>query len=89
MDDVILPLKSEHLRETAKELIFKYGEIGSSLRITMIGKVTREITTTAMPDFHNGNPFFEFPQILSGVLGSLGLINSGDLIVSPVAIYFE
>lgn len=84
----LAPLKSEFLRETSKELMFKYGGSNSSIQVTMIGKVTNRIDSIEMPDL-SINPFFEFPKILNSVLNPLGVINKGDLIVSPIAIYFE
>jgi hypothetical protein len=86
MGNVVAPLKSEYLREKANELMFKYG--GSNLQVTMLGKVTHKIEEISMPDLTK-DPFFEFPKILSAVLSPLGVINEGDLIISPVAIYFE
>lgn len=87
--NTIAPLKNEYLREKAKELTFKYGGAKSNLKITMVGKVTSKVDSVETPDFNGANAFFEFPKLLSTVLHPLGVINEGDLIVSPIAIYFE
>ncbi|MCG2990856.1 hypothetical protein, partial [Escherichia coli] len=86
MGNKIAPLKNNFLRETAKELMFKYGEESEDIKINMIAKVTRVISSTSMPDLSQGDPFFEFPQILNAILGPIGIINKGDLVVSPIAI---
>ncbi|MBM7585799.1 hypothetical protein JOC86_002341 [Bacillus pakistanensis] len=86
--NAIAPLKNEYLREKANELMFKYGGASSSLTVTLVGKVTKKITDTNMPEF-NKDPFFEIPAILNSVLSPLGIIKKGDLIISPIAIYFE
>lgn len=88
MGNTIAPLKNEFLREKANELMFKYGGLNTNLKITMLGKVTHKIEDTSMPNI-SSDPFFEFPKILSSVLGSLGIIEEGNLIISPIAIYFE
>jgi hypothetical protein len=89
MENTIAPLKNEYLREKASELMFKYGGTSTNLQMTMIGKVTQKVNGVGMPDFSGNDTFFEFPKILSAVLNPLGIINEGDLIISPIAIYFE
>ncbi|MEK5272596.1 hypothetical protein NSR00_17945 [Aeribacillus sp. FSL K6-8394] len=88
MRDAIAPLKKEYLRETAKELMFKYGASSSSIHVTIVGKVTNKIKSVKIPDLTK-DPFFEFPNIINAVLHPLGVINEGNLIISPIAIYFE
>jgi hypothetical protein len=87
MHNVIAPLKYDFLREKSSELMFKYGN-NNKTKATLIGKVTNIIKTVDMPNLEK-DPFFEFPKVLTGVLYPLGVINVNDLIVSPVAIYFE
>ncbi|CAM5580762.1 hypothetical protein SAFG77S_09093 [Streptomyces afghaniensis] len=89
MDRVIAPLKNEFLREKSNQLMFKYGNNGSSIDITLIGKVTSKVKNVEMPNFNSGNPFFEFPGIINGILSPFGVIKKGDNIVTPIAIYFE
>jgi hypothetical protein len=87
MDNLIAPLKNDYLREKASELMFKYSS--SELKISLIGKVASRIQNVSPPDFNDAELFFQFPSILNTVLHPLGVINKGDYIVSPIAIYFE
>jgi hypothetical protein len=89
MNKIISPLKNEYLREKPQELLFKYGGGTSSIEVTLIGKVTKEITKTKMPDLNSVDALYEFPSVVNAVLHEISLINTGDFIVSPIAIYFE
>ncbi|MBO1515676.1 DUF6414 family protein [Metabacillus bambusae] len=88
MENTIAPLKDDYLREKANELMFKYGTSSTNIYLTMVGKVTNKIDSIELPNFDK-DPFFSFPKILNMVLNPLGVVNEGDLIISPVAIYFE
>lgn len=87
--DTIAPLKNEYLREKANELMFKYNGTGAEVQITMIGKVTSTIDSIETPSFEGNDVFLQLPKMLNSVLHPFGLIDVGDIIVSPVAIYFE
>lgn len=86
------PLKEEYIRGNNSDIIFKYGT-QSSLKITVIGKTTRIFDQFDIDMFsENGdlskasiaiNVFFQ------EVLDQIRLIKKGDIIVSPIAIYFE
>lgn len=89
MDNIIVPLKNECLREKSSELMFKYGGGTSSLKITMVGKVTSKIDSVEAPELNGVDGFIRFPELINAVLHSLGVLNKDDLVVSPVAIYFE
>lgn len=86
MNTVIAPLKENYLRENTSELMFKYGG-NTKVTATMIAKVTSKITSVEIPNIEK-EPLFEFPKILVGVLNPLGVIDQGDVVVSPIAIYF-
>lgn len=88
MKNAIAPLKNEYLREKSKELMFKYGGASSSIQVTIVGKVTNKINNVDMPNMEK-DPLFEIPSMINAVLHPLGIINKGDLIISPIAIYFE
>lgn len=86
------PLKPEYLRESSDELSFKYGS-NSPIRITMIGKVTRVYDNLISSGVDPGTNIHAGMQLFSAAveqfLMQTGLLKTGDLIVSPVAIFFE
>ncbi|NRQ52005.1 MULTISPECIES: hypothetical protein [unclassified Brevibacillus] len=89
----VAPLKSEFLRESAKEMSFKYG-VNSHLQVTLIGKITREYDSLlAQNSPSNDSSLISALQGLSSsvetMLSSMDLLNEGDYIVSPIAIFFE
>lgn len=88
MENALAPLKKNYLRESANELMFKYGGVESKIKVTMLGKVTQNLQSITMPTFAQ-DPFSEFPDFVTNLLGSLGIVKEGDKIISPVAIYFE
>lgn len=87
-DGFIAPLKAEFLRELGKELTFKYGN-SPSLKVTLLGKITGELNTEDLPNLDGVDAVLELHQFIYFMLNSLSLTKKGDLIVSPVAIYFE
>lgn len=89
MKNIITPLKNEFLRETAKELMFKYGRGKDDIKVTLIGKTTSIVDNVETPNFQGSDFLFEIPAILNSVLSPLGILNQGDCIISPIAIYFE
>ncbi|WP_437828914.1 DUF6414 family protein [Niallia taxi] len=91
MDNTISPLKQEFLREKSQQLMFKYGHNGSSIDVTLVGKVTSKVKSVEMPNFNSNssNVFLEFPAIITFFLNTFGVVKRGDLIVTPIAIYFE
>lgn len=89
MQHILAPLKNNFLREKSNELMFKYWN-NDQIQATLIGKVTSRINNLEQPDFKLVNEvLFELPKILLIILNPLGVMNLGDFIVSPVAIYFE
>ncbi|MCG7318684.1 DUF6414 family protein [Brevibacillus laterosporus] len=90
--DFISPLKVEYLRETIGDLIFKYGN-QSQLEICVLGKVTQVFDKISLSMFENNSAFSEVAsstdQMLEALLGEVKLIKKGDIILSPIAIYFE
>ncbi|MCD2332895.1 DUF6414 family protein [Bacillus cereus] len=97
MGKIFIPLKQNYLRETIDELIFKYGQNNPSVKATLIGKVTRKISNdeTQFPDFSNlmtqssQNIFNSFLGLPLGMLSNFDVLTTDDVVVSPVAIYFE
>lgn len=90
--DYMAPLRSDYLRESSKELNFKYGE-GSGIQVTLIGRVTKIFESFETNLFEEEGNFAELSSGIHGVveliLGEMKSIKKGDAIVSPVAIYFE
>ncbi|AFC32114.1 hypothetical protein PM3016_5414 [Paenibacillus mucilaginosus 3016] len=88
----ISALKEKYVRETNSELIFKYGT-KSSLKLTVLGKVTREFDEFDIDMFNKGGMFSHITESITGVtrqfIDEVKLIKKGDIIISPIAIYFE
>ncbi|WP_068775790.1 hypothetical protein [Paenibacillus sp. FJAT-26967] len=86
------PLKSEFLRNTSEDLIFKYGT-SSKIEITVLGKLTREFIDFDLNMFKENGNFRELStltnQMMDSFVDEVNLMEKGDIIVSPVAIYFE
>lgn len=86
----VAPLKTGFLRETSKEILFKYGKENQILEAVIIGKVTRKFDSNlnnealGFMDFLNS-----FNSQMELLMTQIDLINFGDYIVSPIAIYFE
>ncbi|MBB6689955.1 hypothetical protein H7B90_00925 [Cohnella xylanilytica] len=87
----IAPLKQEHLRESSKELVFKYGK--SSLEITLLGKFTKIFDNFInTEDSTKESPIggiVSFLESFDELFSSMGILKKGDKIISPIAIYFE
>lgn len=88
MDNAIVPLKSDFLREKGQELSFKYGNT-PNLKITLLGKITSSINDIDVPALASPEAILELHEMLYAIFGLFNLIKKGDKIVSPVAIYFE
>lgn len=91
IDGCIAPLKKEHLRESSFELNFKYG-MNSKIEITIIGRVTKVFESFNDNYIKQG----EFKEVMDStteaielMIQNIDFIQKGDLILSPVAIYFE
>lgn len=88
----VAPLKPDYLRESSSELGFKYGH-SSKLRITLIGKVTRVYDNLISQGIDPSANIYGMMQLLSSAVEQFliesALLKTGDLIVSPVAIFFE
>lgn len=89
-DGFISPLKEEYLRESSSELNFKYSS-NSRMEVTVLGRATR-VFDSFSSDIFSG----EFKELSSVILvmteqiyGQLNILQKGDIVVSPVAIYFE
>ncbi|MDL5023339.1 DUF6414 family protein [Bacillus velezensis] len=89
MKNILTPLKNKFLRESAKELMFKYGRGKDNIKVTLIGKTTSIVDNVEVPNFNGNNFLFEIPNVLNSVFGPLGILKKGDCIISPIAIYFE
>jgi hypothetical protein len=87
----VSPVKLEYLRESSTELNFKYGE-GSDIKITVVGRATRRFSTYTMGALTTGL-FSEVGSSITSmsdeIISSIDALKDGDIIVSPVAIYFE
>lgn len=89
-DRYISPLKLKYLRESSTELIFKYGK-RSFIDATVVGKVTRifdSLDATILDGSMNVTSYIT-KNIIDVALNSIMIIKKGDIIISPVAIYFE
>lgn len=86
----ISPLKDEYLRESGAELNFKYST-NSKIKITVLGRATRVF------DGFDPNILDDELNEVSVALGSMmniiynkfKIIKNGDVIISPIAVYFE
>lgn len=87
-DNILVPLKKDYLREESKDLTFKYGT-SSGLKINILGKVTRIIDDVEIPDFDQDFDYMKIGEIVNFILNSIGVLDEGDYIISPIAIYFE
>ncbi len=87
----VAPLKTEYLRESSGELNFKYGS-GSNIEMTLIGRATK-VFDSFSGDMFIGGSFSEVSEAVRGAIetmtSELQTINKGDIVISPVAIYFE
>ncbi|SFC53061.1 hypothetical protein [Bacillus sp. UNCCL81] len=98
VQNAVIPLKQTHLRESAKELQFKYGTEEIHTNITTIGKITRVIDEAKLNtefdqlDFNEQAPkdsFSSFQNLFTYCFNFIGLLPDQAVIMSPVAIYFE
>lgn len=87
-DNILVPLKKDYLREGSKDLTFKYGT-SSGLEINILGKVTRVIDDVEIPDFNQDFDYMKIGEIVNFILNSIGVLDEGDYLISPIAIYFE
>ncbi|MDR9852867.1 hypothetical protein RJP21_04520 [Paenibacillus sp. VCA1] len=88
----VSPLKSDFLRESSSELNFKYGE-DSKLKVCVIGRVTKVFDSFDAGLFKEEGNFNDLSGAINDMihmlLNQINTIEAGDLIISPVAIYFE
>lgn len=93
MEGYLIPLTPEFLRQNSELLAFKYG-FANDLSINVLGKVASihpentdiEALSTTM---QTTNPFIHVSTMFSVLLEGMQLIQKGDRIISPIAIYFE
>jgi hypothetical protein len=93
LGNIVAPLKEEFMREKPRDIAFKYGN-EVRLCITLIGKVTRRYENLLETEAINHNPtimqaIHQVSSSVENILTELELLNPGDYIVSPVAIFFE
>lgn len=97
INNAIVPIKEEFLREKHNQLIFKYGFNQTSTEVTIVGKVTRKLQSGNHPNPQSGgkNTLLNvsgdinamIDQLMNNVIGISDSIN--DVVINPVAIYFE
>jgi len=93
MEGYLIPLTPEFLRQNGELLAFKYG-FANDLSINILGKVGSihpenteiESLSTTM---QTTNPFIHVSTMFNVLLEGMQLIQKGDRIISPIAIYFE
>lgn len=87
---ILCPLKNEYLRTQPKEILFKYG---NSAKITMLGKVTRELDGPTSLDGFEFSSILSISDMMFGMtdffMSQFGMGDRGEFIVSPVATFFE
>jgi len=88
-ENLLVPLKQKFLRESSKDLTFKYGSKNMDLKIVIVGKITRQVTGVTLPDFSQEYSFLEFGEVVNYLLKEIGVLQKNNFIVSPIAIYFE
>lgn len=93
MANTISPLKDEFLRETSKNLYFKYANGQTENQVSLIGKVTREMNLSKQNEELNPSGIFEglsqMTDSIDTLFGEIAVAEEGDFIISPIAIYFE
>jgi hypothetical protein len=92
VDNALAILKKEFLREDFMTLSFNYNRDHSDLNIALLGKITGKVSTLEYPDFSDASPhtlLMDLNKIIFALLGNLEFIHKDDLIISPVALYFE
>ena len=87
----VIPLKNNYLRERADELNFKYGRGETQIEATILGKITSQIveTNTVLEDSKFLKSFSDMIGAAISVLEVTNVIEKGDYVLSPIAIYFE
>lgn len=80
-------IKSEHLREDPKVLMFKYANQSATTQATIIGKKIRKIN--ASEETLDNDSLFSAPLIIDNMLIEMEVAADGDFLVAPIAIYFE
>lgn len=89
-DGLLSPLKKEYLRVQPKELLFKYSD---KTNICLLGKVTKEIDSSVILGDFQFKSLLSISDMMmgmaSGLMAQFEVINMGDYIVSPIAIFFE
>jgi|GEM_PF-784450 len=91
ISNFVCPLKIEFLRETPKELSFKYNN--ADIKVTILGKYTKDFVNFNELSTNNlDGPFGKLGDAINTfdeVFEKLGILKKGEKIISPVAIYFE
>lgn len=80
-------IKSDHLREDPKVLMFKYANQSTTTKATIIGKKIRKIDVSE--ETPTNNSLFSAPLIIDNMLIEMEVANKGDYLIAPIAIYFE
>lgn len=92
LNGFVAPIKKEYLRESSSELNFKYGK-GSDIEITVIGRATKIFNEFAedvlLSDGSLKDVATGLREVVDMVSNEIKSINKDDVIVSPIAIYFE
>lgn len=91
VNNFVIPLKNSCLRERADELNFKYGRGETQIEATILGKITSQIveTNTVLEDSKFLKSFSDMIGAAISVLEVTNVIEKGDYVLSPIAIYFE
>ena len=85
VDKYIVPIKTQFLRESFKEIMFKY-----SGKINVVGKVTApfvDVKTSVSPEADLVKITSSIYSSTKGLLASVGFTNA-RFILSPIAVYF-
>lgn len=88
--DKIGLLKKKYLRESPEALSFRTDNSRKvKLLMRVIGKKERVYTDGDMPNFKENDLDIIPNLLLDIILGSFSILKEGDLIVTPIAIYYE
>lgn len=86
IDDMMIPIKREFLKESTREITFKYES-----EVSVFGRVTRKkhkIANNSMGPL--GSLTTAYSDISSQFIQNIGLLHSNDcIIIDPIAIYVE
>ncbi|WP_062513993.1 hypothetical protein [Halobacillus sp. KGW1] len=93
--NAIAPLKENFLRENRNMMLFKYGNRYDGAKVKVLAKITRKLEKKGEPNsFNEKDAIRESIEVFKGatdemLIEHLNLVQNGDFVVNPIAVYFE